>query len=143
MKLSSLYLDKKAGAINALKDYAKMELILKTGGPQIHEAEERLARLKAQSPEAKDRISRVQETVDLMRTTYEEAEEYMAWFQPAWDALSEDDRFVLESFYIEGGEAGDMAAIQLADHFHIERASVYRRKNRALDNLTTLLYGRF
>lgn len=29
----------------------------------------------------------------------------------------------------------------IADHFYVERDTVYRRKNRALDRFATALYG--
>ena len=34
------------------------------------------------------------------------------------------------------------AADDVADYFQIERASAYRRKNRALERLTILLFGK-
>ena len=67
---------------------------------------------------------------------------YMNWFQPAWDALSEDDRFVLDTFFCSESKYGSGAADAVSDHFSIERSSAYRKKNRALENLTTLLYGK-
>ena len=35
------------------------------------------------------------------------------------------------------------AAWYIADHYKIEQASAYRKKNRALDHLTVLLFGKF
>ena len=81
--------------------------------------------------------------IDVLRERLRQAKEYMAWFQPAWDALSDDDQFVLDAFFSGGNEYGAGAADTVAEHFCIERASAYRKKNRALDNLTTLLYGRW
>ena len=82
------------------------------------------------------------EEIDLLRERYRQACEYMAWFQPAWDALSEDDRFVLDTFFCSESKYGSGAADAVSDHFSIERSSAYRKKNRALENLTTLLYGK-
>ena len=53
------------------------------------------------------------------------------------------DFFNLSFFFSGGNEYGAGAADTVAEHFCIERASAYRKKNRALDNLTTLLYGRW
>ena len=45
---------------------------------------------------------------------------------------------MLDAFYSEDNEYGSSAAEDVADYFGIERASAYRRKNRALAKLTTL-----
>lgn len=68
--------------------------------------------------------------------------EYMAWFVPAWEELSEDERYVLEAFYGADNGYGSNAADEVADYFQIERASAYRRKNRIPEKLTVLLFGR-
>ena len=98
---------------------------------------------KAHNPTAgEDRTIKAIEEIDLLRERYRQACEYMTWFQPAWDALSEDDRFVLDAFYSSENCYGSGAADAVCDHFSIERTSAYRKKNRALENLTTLLYGK-
>ena len=98
----------------------------------------------ANNPQAgEDRMIKGIEEIDVLRERLRQAKEYMAWFQPAWDALSDDDQFVLDAFFSDGNEYGTGAADAVAEHFCIERASAYRKKNRALDNLTTLLYGRW
>ena len=98
----------------------------------------------ANNPQAgEDRMIKGIEEIDVLRERLRQAKEYMAWFQPAWDALSDDDQFVLDAFFSGGNEYGAGAADTVAEHFCIERASAYRKKNRALDNLTTLLYGRW
>ena len=80
--------------------------------------------------------------ISVLRERYRQAMEYMAWFVPAWEELSEDDRYVLDAFYSEDNEYGSSAAEDVADYFGIERASAYRRKNRVLEKLTTLLFGK-
>ena len=88
------------------------------------------------------RIIAAIDEIDVLRERYRQAKEYMEWFQPAWDSLSEDERYVLEAFYGETNEYGSNAADEVADYFQIERASAYRRKNRALERLTILLFGK-
>ena len=51
-------------------------------------------------------------------------------------------QYVLETFYDEN-TYGSNAAWYIAEHFQIEQASAYRKKNRALDHLTVLLFGKF
>ena len=66
----------------------------------------------------------------------------MEWFQPAWDTLSDDERYVLEQFYLEEEDKQIDAVYNICDHFHIERSSAYNKKNRAVNHLTLLLYGK-
>ena len=79
--------------------------------------------------------------MSIMEIRYKEALEYMKWFECAWEALSEDDKDILMEFYGEEREYGDGVVDELAEKFHIERSSVYRRKNRAVEKLAMLLYG--
>ena len=63
-------------------------------------------------------------------------------FLPAWNELTEDERYVLETFYGEDNQYGASAIYDICDHFGIERSSAYNRKNRALSHLVTLLFGK-
>ena len=49
---------------------------------------------------------------------------------------------IRDRFYSEDNQYGSNAADDVADYFQIERASAYRRKNRALERLTILLFGK-
>ena len=153
MNVIWMYLNKKDAAVNALKDYGKMKHIIDHTEEEIQRVYSRIAGVgspaiekmpSANNPQAgEDRMIKGIEEIDVLRERLRQAKEYMAWFQPAWDALSDDDQFVLDAFFSGGNEYGSGAADTVAEHFCIERASAYRKKNRALDNLTTLLYGRW
>ena len=153
MNIVWMYLNKKDAAINALKDYGKMKHIIDHTDEEIQRVYSRIAGVgspaiekmpSANNPQAgEERMIKGIEEIDVLRERLRQAKEYMAWFQPAWDALSDDDQFVLDAFFSNGNEYGAGAADVVAEHFCIERASAYRKKNRALDNLTTLLYGRW
>ena len=60
----------------------------------------------------------------------------MAWFDPAWQQLSEEEQCLLESVYLDGSERVDICA-----RLGFEKDAYYKRRNRALAHLTTLLYG--
>ena len=81
------------------------------------------------------------EEIDVLKERYRQAMEYMAWFLPAWEELSGDDRYVLETFYSDEERQTD-SIYDICDRFHIERTSAYKKKNRALQKLVTLLYGK-
>ena len=80
----------------------------------------------------------------ILATTAEEianVRQDMAWFQPAWDALGEDEKTVLTMFYLS--ENGKTDAIEeISERFCVERSSAYKKKDRALAHLALLLYGR-
>ena len=80
--------------------------------------------------------------IDVLRERYRQAVEYMDWFQPAWAALSEDERYVLSEFYWKEDDNQTEALYNLCEHFAIERTSVYKKKNRALAKLALLLFGK-
>lgn len=64
----------------------------------------------------------------------------MSWFAPAWLQLSGEERLLLETFYM-GGENKTVAVENISEQFHIERAQIYRRKDKALSRLNIFLYG--
>ena len=152
MSIMWRYLDKRSATIAAIKDFNNMKFIIRDTGDEIRGVYESAAGLsspklddmpKAHDPTAgEDHTIRAIEEIDLLRERYRQAVEYLNWFQPAWDALSEDDRFVLDTFFCSANSYGSGAADAVCDHFSIERTSAYRKKNRALENLTTLLYGK-
>ena len=79
--------------------------------------------------------------IDVLEERKRQAEEFMAWFQPAWDALGEDEKTVLTIFYLS--ENGKTDAIEeISERFCVERSSAYKKKDRALAHLALLLYGR-
>ena len=145
------YLDKRSAAIAAIKDRSSMQFIIDHTEEDIAAERERMAGVgavridglpHAHNPQAgEERIIAGLEEIDILKERYRQAVEYMDWFEPAWAQLTEDERYVLETFYDENAY-GANAAWYIAEHYQIEQASAYRRKNRALDHLTVLLFGK-
>ena len=152
MTIAWTYLDKRGAAVDALKDFASMEYIIANhagdeeviredmtaigspalgGQPSGHNPHAGEARLAAQLDE-----------IDVLKERYRQALEYMAWFRPAWNELTEDERFVLTEFYTTEESSQTDAIGNICDRFHIERTSAYKRKGRALARLAVLLYGK-
>ena len=88
-----------------------------------------------------NRIAATLDKIDLIAQRQREAREYMAWFLPAWGLLSDDERFVLEAFYLGTGSQDD-AVQQVSDHFYVERSTAHQKKSRALGRLAVALFGR-
>ena len=152
MSIMWKYLDKRSAAIAAIKDRGSMKFIIEHTAEDIAAERDRMTSLgavrtdglpHAHNPQAgEERIISGIEEIDVLKERYRQAVEYMEWFEPAWAQLSNDEQYVLETFYDENSY-GSNAAWYIADHYRIEQASAYRKKNRALDHLTVLLFGKF
>lgn len=146
------YLDKRSAAVDALKDFSSMRFIIEHTDDEIKAAYEKMGGIrspqfdgmpKSHDPQAgEERMIKGIEEIDVLKERYRQAAEYMAWFLPAWEELSEDERYVLDTFYGDANEYGSSVIYQIADHFRIEQSSAYNKKNRALYHLTTLLFGK-
>lgn len=152
MKIAWIYLDKKAAAIDALKDYASMEYIIQNHQEDLEEAQERMFSLRpsmptgmpsAHNPKAgENKLVASIDEINVLKERYRQALEYMEWFRPAWEALNEDEQFVLSEFYRNEDSRQADAIASICDRFSIERSSAYNKKNRALARLALLLYGK-
>lgn len=151
MSIAWQYLDKRIAAINALKDYQSMKYVLthtpeditliKTSMVKIDTP--LLSHLPKSQGNVKSRENRVAshlDAIDILGERYSRAQEFCAWFEPAWVGLSEAERYVLSCFYLTETETLDCVS-SICDHFHIERSSAYKKKDRALSHLALLLYG--
>ena len=146
------YLDVRGAVIKAIKDYPTMEYIIQSKDEFIKNTHDDLASVGSPAlsdmpkgphkPEAtENRIISALDKIDLMEVRHEHAVEYMKWFRPAWEMLSEDEQFVLKSYYWNDGMKKTDVIGDICAHLYIERSSAYNKKNRALSHLMLLLYG--
>ena len=152
MSIMWKYLDKRQGAIAAIKDYESMQFIINTTDDEIKNAYDKMGGVaspkwdgmpRVHNPQAhEERLLNIIEEIDVLRERYRQAVEYMNWFEPAWNQLSDEDRYVLETFYGDANSYGSSAAYYIAEYLHVEQPTAYKRKNRALDRLTVLLFGK-
>lgn len=146
------YLDKKSAVVNILKDYNSMQYIIDNTNKEIKEAEAELYGLKSAGfddmPRTRnvksneDRVVKGIVAIDVMKERYRQALEYMNWLKPAWNELSNEEQYVLTEFYILEEEKQINAVYNVCEKFGIERSSAYNKKNRALQHLALLLYGK-
>lgn len=151
MHISWSFLNKRDATKEAVRAYNSMKFIVAHGEEEIKEVRSRMGGAttpaldgmpRTHNPQSRENslLSGIAE-IDVLRERYRQALEYMEWFKPAWEQLSEDERYVLDVFYMNVDESG--AGIdQIMSHFSIEKSSAYNRKNRSLNHLTTLLYGK-
>lgn len=152
MTIAWIYLDKKTAAIDALKDYASMEYIIQNHPDEMADVRDRMTSLpssvptgipKQKNPHAAEaRLAASLDEIDVLKERYRRALEYMEWFRPAWDALTEDEQFILTEFYLHDDISKTEAILNIGEHLHIERSWVYKKKDQAVERLTLLLYGK-
>ena len=146
------YLDKRAATIAAIKDFDAMRFIINNTDEEIRQNYEKVIGVSspnwngmphAHNPQSgEDHVVNVISEIDILKERYRQAIEYMDWFKPAWEQLSEDDQYCLETFYSDSNTYGSNASYYIAEYLQVEQATAYKRKNRALDRLTILLFGK-
>jgi len=151
MNIVWLYLDKKMATINALKDYSNMEYIIEHTDEDIAAIHEKIespvgtfptGMPKACNTKAlEDRLVSEIDEIDVLKERYRQALEYMKWFKPAWESLGVDDKYILKVFFENEGSKTEAVA-NIGEKLFLERAQVYRRKEKALNQLALLLYGK-
>ncbi len=152
MNIAWCYLDKRMATMKALKDYPVMLDVLNDFEQTEEEAKAKLDSIKtsnfdsmpsAHDPQAGEtRLVNLIHSVDTEKARHNQVLEYMNWFEPAWEKLSENDHYILSEFFWCNGDAVAMAAEKVSEKYNIERATAYRWKNQALDRLSFYLYGK-
>lgn len=153
MNIAWLYLDKRSAAISALKDYESMKYIAAHAQQHIAEREGHMTSIGSpvlttmpkgpSKPGAgENRIVKALDEINVIHEQRQRAQAYMAWFEPAWSFLSEDERFVLTHFFMCDEYKQVDNVLDICERYHIERSSAYKKKDRALARLTLLLYGK-
>jgi DNA-directed RNA polymerase specialized sigma subunit len=144
------YLDKQQATLNALNDYKNMETIIEITPQEIKDIRGDMAKTRSSAPDGMPHSRNIRsgenmlcsaiDQCDVLHNRYQQAVEFMYWFTPAWLELSEEERLLLETFYM--GEDNKATAVEnISEELHIERAQIYRRKDKALNRLTVFLYG--
>jgi len=152
MTIAWIYLDKRTAAIDALKDYSSMEYIIQNQSEDVKQIREQMTALpsavpnglpRTKNPHAVEtRLAASLDEIDVLRERYRRALEYMEWFRPAWDALTDDERFILTEFFLREDISKTEAIGNISDRLYIERSWVYKKKDAAIMRLTLLLYGK-
>lgn len=152
MSIQWTYLNKRAATEAVLRDYENMKFIIEDTNDRIKETEGNMAAVHSPSWDGmpkvhnnnatEEKIMNGIEKIDILKERYRQAEEYMNWFQPAWKELSEDEKYCLEEFYMSSEQEQDCARFTVADKYHVDESTAYRRKNRALSHMQTLLFGK-
>ena len=141
------FLDTSQAAVRALAAYDRMQFIIDNTAADIEATRQQMSSASSPAydglphehdPKAgENRMLSGIDKLDLLEARYQNALEHMQWFQPAWERLGDDDKFVLKTFFCGDGDAVSI----VSEHFCIERTSAYSRRKRAVKRLAALLYG--
>lgn len=151
MTIAWIYLDKKTAAIDALKDYASMEYIINHCPDDIADVRAKMTAVpspnltglpKQRNPHSGEaRLAASIDEIDVLKERYRRALEYMEWFRPAWETLTEEEQFILTEFFLSEGSKIE-AVGRIGDRLFLEKSQIYFKKDKALSHLTLLLYGK-
>lgn len=140
------FLDKRDATVRVLENYDSMKFIIENTSDEIKRVTDKATSVGVPKYDdhvrsgnvhsGEDQVVNTIERIDILKERYRQALEYMAWFEPAWKKLNEDEQYILENLYLN-----EMDVSEICAHFNIERNAFYARKKRALDHLKTLLYG--
>lgn len=146
------YLDKRRATVNALKDYDGMKFIIDSYHDELKTTKEQMVGISSPrygyAPSASNKDNPTEHRllhgiteVSKLNERFQQAQLYFKWFEPAWQELSEDERFVLDACYRTPHQSMNEGLRITMDKYFIAKTTAYNRKNQALDHLTLLLYG--
>jgi len=144
------YLDKQAATIGALNDYENMTCIISLTPADIISTRDDMEQPRSSTSDGmphspnvhsfEDKMVSGIDKIDVLKQRYIQAVEFMKWFKPAWDTLNDEEQMILSEFYLSTGKKTDLVE-SLSEKLYIDRSNVYRRKEKALEHLSVLLYG--
>jgi len=144
------YLDKQQAAVNAMKDFENMTCMITLTPDEIKTIEEDMVSPRGSNIDDMPHVSNLLSHEDMMISSiskldvlnqrYQQAVEFMSWFKPAWDTLCEEERIILSEFYLVNGKKTD-AVGNLSERLYCGRSEVYRRKDKAVERFSALLFG--
>ena len=144
------YIDKTTATIAAIRDYENMRSIIINTSDEIKAAHERMTSPHAikisEAPmpnnplAAQDDLVAQIDRINILNERYTAAAEYMAWFEPAWSALSDREQHILSEYYA-GGNFRDGARLRLADELCYTERHIDRLRANAIARLKVLLFG--
>ncbi len=144
------YLDKTAATVAAIRDYGSMKAIIDNTPEEVKAVYETMTAPRSSVPTGlppaldpqagQEKLTAQVDKLDVLRARYSAAAEYMAWFAPAWDMLTDMERHILREFYA-GESCRSGACARLMISLNYSERHVERLRGRALRHLQLLLFG--
>ena len=106
MHISWSFLNKRDATKEAVRAYNSMKFIVNHAEEEIKEVRSRMGGATTPALDGMPRTHNPQKRensllagiaeIDVLKERYRQAMEYMEWFKPAWEQLSEEERYVLD-----------------------------------------------
>jgi len=141
--------EKTSEVISAIKKYDSMRDIIANTPSEISEQYDRLSSPRTPKMDGMPRTHNPQsgeeflvnglDLINSMQERFRRAQVFVAWFEPMWNALTVEERKLLESYKhtdICDGAVGDLAQELRYSVRHLRRV-----RQKALHRLEILLYG--
>ena len=142
------YVDRHPFTISAIRDYKLMKSIIDAAPARVKEQNGMAVNANLPEKETEtfekspcSQTERSIESIDLVKKRYTEASEYMEWFFPAWDSLSEQGQKILSEFYMSDSRRSG-ASIRLQHALNYSDRQLDRLRSSALDELSNFLLGK-
>jgi DNA-directed RNA polymerase specialized sigma subunit len=147
MRINSIilnYINKKSIAIAAIKDRRNMQKIVETMNEKIHDKMplasssviDGMPRAPLHQHNADNKLIEYICMADVLKERHSKATEFLNWFMPAWNLLSEQERYILDEFYAVNNLG---VAKKIAAKLNFSKAHVYWKKKQALSKFVDLL----
>jgi hypothetical protein len=138
----------KAETIGSIRKHSVMSEIVVNTTEETQAAYDRLASPRTagidgmphhNNPHAcEDKLVSGIDLINSMQERYRAAQIFIAWFEPMWNALTEAERGILET-YKNSDSGGEME--QYATENNISLRQAHRTRRKALEHLQSLLFG--
>ena len=144
------YIDKLSVSVNALRDYDDMKSIMNSAPEDLKETYYKMFKPnsvnlssapKQHNPQAtEDKIVSFIDKLDILQERYVQAVEYMRWFAPAWEMLSENEKCILREYYMNANQRSG-ANYRLQNKLTYSQPQIERLRKKALNHLAVTLFG--
>lgn len=144
------YINKTSATIAALRDYNNMRFVFNNIPDEIKEMHASMTAPRSSNLSGMPSVHNPQagegelvaqiDKLDILWGSYYQAIDYMAWFEPAWTALTDTERHILAEFYM-GENLKSGATYRLVQQLNYSESHVERLRSNALSRLQTLLFG--
>jgi uncharacterized protein YfaS (alpha-2-macroglobulin family) len=95
---------------------------------------------RVHNPQAgEERLVASIDLINAMQERFQKAQVFIAWFEPMWKALSEDEREILETYKYGYRNNREMQSFAAEHNQSVSQA--YRDRLKAVEHLHSLLYG--
>jgi len=141
--------DKTTEVISAICKYDNMRDIVANTPDEIREEYDSLASPRSSKSDGmpkthnphlgEERLVNGLDLINSMRERFRNAQIFIAWFEPMWNALTADERRLLETY--KHADVYDGAVAELAGDLRYSPRQLRRVRQRALNRLTVLLFG--